>query len=274
MVDSPSSSLLATDSSGSVLRQRSTNKEHTFAYSPFGYDPLRNSLLSTLGYNAQPRDATGNYLLGRGYRAYNPALMIFISPDIYSPFGKGGLNSYAYCNRDPINLVDPDGEAGARPFTFTIDLQPEIQSRTFRPRPVVPAVPRQPQALAADPIRAPAQVAQAVLRPPLAAALQQQTPSLRRVRNNLAELVAAPENLRPPPRSTSLLSRIDSALHRASRFISSVFHPRRPAVTTRAWEQRYSAQQMHQSSRAFREAQARNTNFPVADAGQNLRREN
>ncbi len=52
---------------------------------------------------------TGYYLLGNGYRAFNPVLMRFNSPDSLSPFGKGGLNAYAYCAGDPVNRVDPTG---------------------------------------------------------------------------------------------------------------------------------------------------------------------
>jgi RHS repeat-associated protein len=51
----------------------------------------------------------GWYLLGNGYRAYNPRLMRFHSPDSWSPFGGGGLNAYMYCVGDPINRVDPTG---------------------------------------------------------------------------------------------------------------------------------------------------------------------
>ncbi|EPJ83956.1 hypothetical protein CFII68_18000, partial [Pseudomonas sp. CFII68] len=42
-------------------------------------------------------------------RAFNPVLMRFNSPDSSSPFGEGGLNSYAYCIGDPINRIDPTG---------------------------------------------------------------------------------------------------------------------------------------------------------------------
>ncbi|MCY1433952.1 hypothetical protein D9M71_499940 [compost metagenome] len=35
--------------------------------------------------------------------------MRFNSPDSWSPFGKGGVNAYAYCEGDPRNRVDPTG---------------------------------------------------------------------------------------------------------------------------------------------------------------------
>lgn len=54
---------------------------------------------------------TGHYLLGNGYRAYNPHLMRFNSPDSDSPFAKGGLNTYSFARCDPINRRDPTGHA-------------------------------------------------------------------------------------------------------------------------------------------------------------------
>ncbi|KOP59696.1 hypothetical protein OX90_10025 [Pseudomonas coronafaciens pv. porri] len=66
--------------------------------------------MSMSGFNGELLDSiTGHYLLGNGYRAYNPVLMRFNSPDSLSPFGKGGLNAYAYCGGDPVNRADPDG---------------------------------------------------------------------------------------------------------------------------------------------------------------------
>ncbi|EJL88509.1 RHS repeat-associated core domain protein containing protein [Herbaspirillum sp. CF444] len=65
---------------------------------------------SILGYNGQRQDpVSGTYHLGNGYRAYNPVLMRFNSPDAWSPFGAGGINAYAYCAGDPVNYADPSG---------------------------------------------------------------------------------------------------------------------------------------------------------------------
>jgi RHS repeat-associated protein len=62
------------------------------------------------GFNGQLHEpATAWQLLGNGYRAYNPALMRFHHPDDLSPFERGGINTYAYCSGDPINLADPTG---------------------------------------------------------------------------------------------------------------------------------------------------------------------
>ncbi|WP_082457523.1 RHS repeat-associated core domain-containing protein [Pseudomonas sp. Leaf48] len=103
--------LLATDQQRSVLQVVKTNHpRQPIAYSPYGCRPGENGLLSLLGFNGErPDPVTGCYLLGNGYRAFNPVLMRFNSPDSWSPFGKGGLNSYTYCLGDPINLCDPQG---------------------------------------------------------------------------------------------------------------------------------------------------------------------
>ncbi len=102
--------LLATEAAGSVVHVLSDEQQQGFAYLPYGVrHPLRASL-SLPGFNGERLDpVTGHYLLGNGYRAFNPVLMRFNSPDSLSPFGKGGVNAYAYCHSDPINHVDPSG---------------------------------------------------------------------------------------------------------------------------------------------------------------------
>ncbi|MBO1540440.1 RHS repeat-associated core domain-containing protein [Pseudomonas sp. OA65] len=102
--------LLATDQQRSVLHAVSANERQSHAYSPYGNRTIDNGLLSLLGSNGErPDPVTGHYLLGNGYRAFNPVLMRFNSPDSLSPFGEGGLNPYAYCIGDPINRRDPTG---------------------------------------------------------------------------------------------------------------------------------------------------------------------
>lgn len=62
------------------------------------------------GFNGEkPEPVTGHYLLGNGYRGFNPVLMRFNSPDSLSPFGEGGVNAYVYCSGDPVNREDSTG---------------------------------------------------------------------------------------------------------------------------------------------------------------------
>lgn len=51
----------------------------------------------------------GGYILGE--RLYSPILRRFYKPDVTSPFNRGGVNRYAYCGGDPINRIDPSGNA-------------------------------------------------------------------------------------------------------------------------------------------------------------------
>lgn len=101
--------LLTTDQSFSVLRSDSSTLSLSIAYSAFGFHALDGATLASR-FNGQvlERIAQG-YLLGNGYRSYNPALQRFTCPDSMSPFGEGGLNGYVYCDSDPVNRIDPSG---------------------------------------------------------------------------------------------------------------------------------------------------------------------
>ncbi|EJN33817.1 RHS repeat-associated core domain protein-containing protein [Pseudomonas sp. GM78] len=102
--------LLATDQQRSVLNTIDAIFPQVIAYSPYGYRTAASGMSSLLGFNGEHQDLlTGNYMLGNGNRSFNPVLMHFTSPDIMSPFGMGGVNSYAYCQGDPINNSDPTG---------------------------------------------------------------------------------------------------------------------------------------------------------------------
>jgi RHS repeat-associated protein len=108
--DSVDCALLATDLQRSVLHSIAVGQHQQPVYSPYGHRSPEGGLISLLGFNGERRDpVTGRYLLGIGYRAFNPVLMRFNSPDSLSPFGKGGVNAYAYCGGDPLNRVDPMG---------------------------------------------------------------------------------------------------------------------------------------------------------------------
>ena len=80
------------------------------SYTPYGF--LQNDFphQQLLGFNGELLERySETYQLGNGYRLYSPVTMRFVAPDSWSPFGKGGVNTYAYCAGDPINNLDPDG---------------------------------------------------------------------------------------------------------------------------------------------------------------------
>lgn len=98
-------SLSASDRQRSIVFTASAS----YSYAPFG---SRGQQAGThrLGYTGTIIEAfTEHYLLGNGYRGFNPLLMRFNSPDSWSPFGKAGVNAYAYCLNDPMNASDPSG---------------------------------------------------------------------------------------------------------------------------------------------------------------------
>lgn len=98
--------LFCADAFRSVLATAAKGRR---SYTPFGFSPCVKGGEAGLAYNGELRPATGAYLLGHGYRAYNPVLMRFHSPDSWSPLGAGGLNCYCYCKSDPVNALDPSG---------------------------------------------------------------------------------------------------------------------------------------------------------------------
>jgi len=81
------------------------------AYTPYGYLGVARPE-ATLRFTGHYYDfLTEGYLLGNGHRLFRPLLMRFCSPDAFSPFSQGGPNAYGYCSNDPINRVDPSGNA-------------------------------------------------------------------------------------------------------------------------------------------------------------------
>ena len=102
--------LLATDRHGSVLHLHALPATPPMSYTAFGYRLFAIGLSSMMGFNGQLQEQTLlGYLLGNGYRLYNPVLMRFVSPDSLSPFFSGGGNAYVYCGNDPMNTIDPSG---------------------------------------------------------------------------------------------------------------------------------------------------------------------
>ncbi|WP_227443975.1 RHS repeat-associated core domain-containing protein [Pseudomonas cannabina] len=102
--------LLLTDANQSVLAEFQQNTLRAAVYSAYGERHSDEALLSVAGFNGEVCEKdTGWYLLGNGYRAYNPGMMRFHSPDSLSPFGAGGVNPYTYCLGNPIAWRDPTG---------------------------------------------------------------------------------------------------------------------------------------------------------------------
>jgi RHS repeat-associated protein len=101
-------SLLAVESSGSVLQDCQLDNAQGFSYTPYGQRSAGDSRVTRMGFNGEYlMPSLSMYLLGNGYRAFNPVLMRFHSPDSFSPFRV--INAYAYCGGDPVNNLDPDG---------------------------------------------------------------------------------------------------------------------------------------------------------------------
>ncbi|SFW81451.1 RHS repeat-associated core domain-containing protein, partial [Pseudomonas sp. NFACC04-2] len=102
--------LLLTDPNHSVIGESRQRDLRTAVYNAYGERHSDEPLRSLLAFNGEIREqANGWYMLGLGYRAYNPGLMRFHTPDSLSPFGSGGVNPYTYCLGNPIALRDPTG---------------------------------------------------------------------------------------------------------------------------------------------------------------------
>ncbi|MDH0305374.1 MULTISPECIES: RHS repeat-associated core domain-containing protein, partial [unclassified Pseudomonas] len=102
--------LLRCNASQSVIAESQGQNLRQASYGAYGERTDAHPLKCLLGYNGEFVDPdTGWYLLGQGYRAYNPGLMRFQGPDALSPFEAGGLNRYAYVAGNPIGLRDPTG---------------------------------------------------------------------------------------------------------------------------------------------------------------------
>ncbi|MDR6433174.1 RHS repeat-associated core domain-containing protein [Brucella pseudogrignonensis] len=124
--------LSGTEANGSVLsvdNASADTKHYDMAYSPYGETPSDQKTPSAIGYNGQRKsDLLDGYHLGNGYRLYQPSLRRFTSPDSMSPFGAGGINSYAYCAGDPINNTDPTGHSAEDElFMEIVELREEYE---------------------------------------------------------------------------------------------------------------------------------------------------
>lgn len=109
-----STRLLLTDANGSVIGESDGSTLEQAHYNAYGETLADSNLQGLLGFNGEARErALGWYLLGRGYRAYNPVLMRFHSPDELYP-EDAGINPYSYCGGNPVNWRDPSGHVGER----------------------------------------------------------------------------------------------------------------------------------------------------------------
>ena len=99
--------LFGVDQNDSVVYTQTATGNMLQPWLPYGGGSVDGQAIGFNGERVDP--VSGAYHLGNGYRAYNPMLMRFTCPDSMSPFGAGGINPYAYCAGDPINLTDPSG---------------------------------------------------------------------------------------------------------------------------------------------------------------------
>ncbi|MFK3724660.1 RHS repeat-associated core domain-containing protein [Pseudomonas monteilii] len=107
--------LCGCDTAKSVIRRLHVSNATSLCYTPYGHlaEPFaKGPALRFKGAHYDP--VISAYALGRGRRFFSPSLMRFQAPDTHSPFGKGGLNSYAFCLDDPVNYSDPTGQWGER----------------------------------------------------------------------------------------------------------------------------------------------------------------
>ncbi|TDF78888.1 RHS repeat-associated core domain-containing protein, partial [Pseudomonas sp. H9] len=99
--------LLGQDAQGSV-RIEADSEVRSRHYTAHGAES-GNSSEVPYGYTGERREPLTGWYIPAGYRPYDPLMMMFLSPDSESPFGRGGINPYAYCGGDPVNRIDPDG---------------------------------------------------------------------------------------------------------------------------------------------------------------------
>ncbi|HEK1011341.1 TPA: hypothetical protein SMP92_004661 [Pseudomonas putida] len=107
--DAKDTSLLAIDGKNSIFTAQNAHGDEAHSFTAYGHNPTLSSAKTLLGYNGEQHASEDLYILGRGTRCYSTKMGRFLSPDAFSPFGRGGINAYAYCNGDPINYFDDSG---------------------------------------------------------------------------------------------------------------------------------------------------------------------
>ncbi|MFJ4390466.1 RHS repeat-associated core domain-containing protein [Pseudomonas soli] len=126
--------LLATDAQCSTVHHCSVWANTSMVYTVYGHTPSASH--PTLMYTGKLRERSGFYSLGNGYRVYNPALMRFHSADVLSPFLAGGINTYAYCEGNPVDWQDPSGHYRKKNHRF-IPLPTIIEEKTTTANPTL-----------------------------------------------------------------------------------------------------------------------------------------
>lgn len=102
--------LVANSEEGTPITVETRDQVERTPYSPYGVTKMNKTNVYQLGYNGEYFDKDLQaYHLGNGYRVYNPNRGVFNSPDSLSPFSQGAINSYMYCDGDPVNRSDPSG---------------------------------------------------------------------------------------------------------------------------------------------------------------------
>jgi RHS repeat-associated protein len=101
LADALRSTVALTDGSGAVTAN--------YTYEPYGATTKTGSDDTSFQYTGRENDSSTNLYYYRA-RYYSPQLGRFISQD---PIGfRGGINSYAYVDGDPVDLIDPLGLMG------------------------------------------------------------------------------------------------------------------------------------------------------------------
>ncbi len=112
LVNGSDATFIGPDLGGSPILTLGPSATTSTDYTPFGCTPdmEQGNGAVRVGFNGDvPDPFAGLYHPGQGYRAYDPRMMRFSSPDSLSPFGPGGINAYGYCGGDPVNFIDPTG---------------------------------------------------------------------------------------------------------------------------------------------------------------------
>ena len=79
---------------------------------------MRDITISYIGQRCSR--VSGHYLLGNGYRGFNPVLRRFARQDSMSPFGAGGEHGFNYCGGNPVNQCDPSGHGPLIDLIFVL----------------------------------------------------------------------------------------------------------------------------------------------------------